>query len=392
MPTVPEPVPEPTAEERRAELLGRTYQIDDERFVMDYDPGGGKGSAHVSIFVYVDFQPFTAQMMTEEPYAEYYKTHQPPDPKDCVWTKGEEQKFTGDLVASVGGAWSRKHTLVCAEPGLEDVSASLDVEVMPIDSADAAHVKVVAQKTPPATPRLPAHRKKGEATAVLDWRDPSEPGKLEGQKAHMQTAQIAPFESGKASLTKELSGQVGAILGGPLAFLYGFVRPEMIKEIVLTGWAYTESNSPREDDELAYQRALAVKFKLKDTVLDLVPIVVTRAGRQNAGPEPHYQRVVVEVLTHDDSFSQNTAAHEFGHLFAGLGDEYADPYRAGGLPGDKPAHYERVREQLGEAAAKDLLVGNTTSIMSGGNVVKPGHYVKFVETMRQMTGMRWKVK
>ncbi|HEY0078530.1 MAG TPA: DUF4157 domain-containing protein [Pyrinomonadaceae bacterium] len=392
LPPVPEPLPDPTPEEKRAELLSRSYQSDEERFAMNYDPGTGQGSAHVSIFVHVDFQPFTPQMMTEEPYAEYYKTHKPPDPKDCVWTKAQEAKFTDDLVASVGGAWSRKHTLFCAEPGLEDVSASLDVEVMPIDSADAAHVKVVAQKTPPATPRYPAHRKKGEATAHLDWRDPTEPGKLEGQKAHMQTAQIAPFEPGKATLTKELEQQVGAILGGPLAWQYGLVRPETIKEIILTGWASTTSNSEMEDAELAYKRAQSVKAALRGTVLDFEPITLARAGRQNAKPEPRYQRVVVEVVAQDDAFSQNVAAHEFGHLFAGLGDEYTDPYRADGLPGDKPAHYERVREQLGELAAKELLVGNNANIMSGGNLVRPGHYITFVEVMGKMTGLRWKVK
>jgi Domain of unknown function (DUF4157) len=394
--TEPAPVPELTPEEKRAQLLSRPYQSEEERFSMDYLPGDGKGSAQVTVFVYVDFLPFTQETRKEEPYAEYYKTHKQPDPKDCDWTQPQTQKFMDDLISSVGSGWSRKHTLACAEKGLEDVTASLDVEVRPIESPDLAHVKVAAQKTPPATPRLPAHRNKGDATGVLDWRDPSEPSTIAGQKVHLGTAQIGPFEPGKSTLTKELTKQVNAIPGGPLAIQLGILQPAEVKEILLTGWACTTNNSEREDATLAFERASSVKRTIDEMLgwatTQHVDVKASYAGRQLAKPEPQYQRVVVEVVSYTDSFSQNTAAHEFGHLFAGLGDEYSDPYRADGLPGDKPAHYDRVKEEMGESAANDLLVGNNASIMSGGNVVKPGHYVAFVEAMRKMTGLRWTVK
>jgi len=226
---------------------------------------------------------------------------------------------------------------------------------------------------------------------MMDWRDPSEQGTIAGQKVHLETAHIGPFEPGSARLTRELKNQVEMVKAISPYFKVWVFTHGGVKEIVLTGWANTSGNTDREDDLLAYQRALSVNSRMEAFLPDPLPITATRAGRQNITPEEKYQRVVVEVVTHEDTIKQNVAAHEFGHVLADLGDEYVNPYKDR-LPGDKPAHYERVKEQLGAAAADELLVGNTASIMSGDDVVKPGHYVKFVEVMRRMTGMRWKVR
>ncbi len=83
------------------------------------------------------------------------------------------------------------------------------------------------------------------------------------------------------------------------------------------------------------------------------------------------------------------AAHEFGHMI-GLGDEYIEskPAIPGTLPkemGDQPTHYDVVKEGIDQAAADELLVQNSDSIMASGNTVKRGHYIAFVAALDAMT-------
>jgi len=152
-------VVEPTPEEKRARLLGQVWSSYEEEnnFSLEYSPQGGTGAVHVGVKVYLEFVPFTPDMVKEDPYAEYYKTHQPPAQKDCEWDDDQRKKFRRDLVKSVKAGWGRKHTLACAEPGLQDITATLDVDVSTTNDPGEAQLKVIAQKTPPSTPRFASH-------------------------------------------------------------------------------------------------------------------------------------------------------------------------------------------------------------------------------------------
>ncbi|HXO76519.1 MAG TPA: hypothetical protein VN824_14800, partial [Puia sp.] len=86
---------------------------------------------------------------------------------------------------------------------------------------------------------------------------------------------------------------------------------------------------------------------------------------------------------------QNVAAHEFGHMI-GLGDEYVDekpdvPGARAKFFGDKPTHYDPVKDLVGQDAADELKIQNTDNIMSRGNTVQRGHYVFFVAALDAMT-------
>ena len=83
------------------------------------------------------------------------------------------------------------------------------------------------------------------------------------------------------------------------------------------------------------------------------------------------------------------AAHEFGHMI-GLGDEYVEtkseiPNTRVKFFGDNPTHFDAVKDLVDEDAAKELLIQDSTNIMSRGNVVKRGHYVMFVAALDFMT-------
>ena len=92
--------------------------------------------------------------------------------------------------------------------------------------------------------------------------------------------------------------------------------------------------------------------------------------------------------------TQNTAAHEAGHMF-GLDDEYveedAGPDGTKKFTGDKPEHFGDVRAELGEEAAQEMLTQDSGSIMSRGSDVKRGHYVPFLKAVETATSKQWTV-
>lgn len=80
----------------------------------------------------------------------------------------------------------------------------------------------------------------------------------------------------------------------------------------------------------------------------------------------------------------------------GLGDEYEDEKpdvnARPKFQGDRPTHYDKVEELMGEEAAKELTVQNSGSMMSSGGEVKRGHYVHFLEAINSITAQSWAVE
>jgi hypothetical protein len=117
------------------------------------------------------------------------------------------------------------------------------------------------------------------------------------------------------------------------------------------------------------------------------------AGEEGATEDAKFRRVNVGVFLSNSpkakTANQNVAAHEFGHMI-GLGDEYVDekPEVPGSkikFFGDDPTHYDGVKNVVDEAAADELLMQNSSGIMSMGNEVKRGHYVMFAAAIDKMT-------
>jgi hypothetical protein len=116
------------------------------------------------------------------------------------------------------------------------------------------------------------------------------------------------------------------------------------------------------------------------------------AGEQDATDEARFQRVDVEVVNlggGGGTVTQNTAAHEAGHMF-GLDDEYEDT-EVHRLTGDKPEHFGDVEAELGTDAANETLAGDSGNIMSVGGQVQRGHYVPFLKGLETVTGKQWTI-
>ena len=122
------------------------------------------------------------------------------------------------------------------------------------------------------------------------------------------------------------------------------------------------------------------------------------AGEKNTTEEEKFRRVDIVIIDLGEGGSrevtQNTAAHEAGHMF-GLDDEYVeeepDENGARKFRGDKPEHFGDVEAQLGTDAAKELVTNDSGSIMSVGSDVKRGHYVPFLNSIESATSKDWTV-
>ena len=120
-------------------------------------------------------------------------------------------------------------------------------------------------------------------------------------------------------------------------------------------------------------------------------------GEEHASEDEAFQRVDITVSNKSShEVEQNTAAHEFGHML-GFDDEYTEenPGKDGGKAkflGDEPDHYQKIKDLMGEDAAKETLMQPSGSIMSEGSDVKRGHYVFFLEAINTMTGKNWTVE
>ena len=162
------------------------------------------------------------------------------------------------------------------------------------------------------------------------------------------------------------------------------------------------------NDKLGMQRAQAVEAQLK---IELArPAARSRAlskGEEHASEDAHFQRVDIQVWNvpkamdpSQPKIQQNTAAHEAGHMF-GLDDEYEeevpDKNVKGKFKGDKPgdgtadSEYEKVKALMGQEAADELRVADSSNIMSQGMEVKRGHYVFFLEALNNATSKKWSV-
>lgn len=386
---------------------GTTFQSIGPRFNVTYVPVGpapAKGTATVTLRVHIDFQNFTRADMRQEPFRSQRLTRS--QLADFTWKPAEKEAFGRDFQQSVQAGWSGKHELVTNEPTFAEHRALVQVQVELVE-AGKAHNTMTAKKIPKGDPGdkpLPRFRSfvNGD-TSTLEQRDVSE---TETTKVRNKPIvdQIAGFAHDSAVVTPEISTEVARVAA-------------RIKKAGLTFGAQTDSAGKKHDlqlfvvgratspgaavhnDKLGQQRADAV---LAELVRELGAAVGAgnsmTAGEQNATDEEKFRRV--DVLVSDmgadgrQDVTQNTAAHEAGHMF-GLDDEYVEEDAAAAgdkkFTGDKPEHFGDVQAELGDDAAQELRNQDSGSMMSTGSEVKRGHYVPFLKAVEGVTGKQWTV-
>ena len=381
----PFPAPDPVLDP----FIQKTYYHEDGKFFLRYYPTGGApsfmrpivGLATATLRLHVEFQNFDV-VKDKEPYKDMQWT--PQQQAEFNWQDAEKATFQSDLQKSIQDGWSDKHILQANNPGFEQVSTRLFVKVRLVTTPDTAHVKIKSIKTPTGAPRLRSEAGMDEAT--MDWRDPTVADKTTQTLKYFNISPFADDSDDPSTLAPQMDEVVKYLVQEGA----GGKRIKM----KITGRSTTPGSEAYNKD-LSRRRGANVQEYIHNNTPDNIMIgsQVEALGETGTTDDPSFRRVDVEIV---QDGTQNTAAHEAGHMF-GLDDEYEDEkWDTGGgkgrFNGDKPDHFEDVKNELGEKAADEMITDSSDSIMAGGDVVEAGHYVPFIQAMEAATGIQWTIQ
>ena len=314
-------------------------------------------------------------------------------------TKTEQSTFQTDFIKSVHDGWSKKHLLTLTEPGFSkyqcDVDVNASVEANAKDAQTVIHVvrpgdkdKRFRSRVSDATPASGSHT---THEAKLDFRDPTVLKDMKLNEADF-LLDVGNFDLDKSDLNADCLAAIEKIKDFIAKIPPGKDPDDPCTFYLLyTGRASAEGSAGY--NKSLGQRRIAEVSKVLDDLPGFCLSMPTSAGKEEATTDPSFRRVSVGVFRKDSikakAAQQNVAAHEFGHMI-GLGDEYVDP--TPDIPGarakffgDKPTHYNVVKDLEGQDAADETKIQDSANIMSKGNEVKRGHYVVFVAALDVMT-------
>ena len=313
-------------------------------------------------------------------------------------TKSEQSTFEADFVKSIHDKWSKQHLLALVEPGFASYMCEVDVTAQV--KADAKDANTVIDVVKPGDNKkrfrsrvTAVDKKEGSETthkAKLDLRDPTtEENKKTDEADFIQ--QVGNFDFDSDVINADCKEDIEKIKSFIQAIPASTNPEECQYTLSYVGRASSEGNAAY-NKKLSEKRIRAVEKEIGP--LDHLCFSFDKtAGEEGATEDAKFRRVNVGVFLSNShkakTASQNVAAHEFGHMI-GLGDEYIDekPEVPGSkikFFGDDPTHYDGVKNVVDETAADELLMQNSSGIMSMGNEVKRGHYVMFAAAIDKMT-------
>jgi outer membrane protein OmpA-like peptidoglycan-associated protein len=333
-----------------------------------------------------------------------------------IWTEEEKRAWAAQAISDVQGVWSERYMFYSTKPGWESlppVNVRVVIQEAPPEGQNKAQWVVTVNKWPDdasmqESMSWPKDRSKNQSTGTLhessadtggvDTPDVSDFTRTTGtRKRYGQVDTDNPvviiFQAGKADVSATDAAALkkfGDTLGA------GDIPPF---PVTLTGHAST-TEKPGEEQALSEERALAVSNAILAGGPPHRQPTATGVGSAGATDEMMWQRTDISVG--DFQSEQRTVAHEFGHII-GLDDEYptgdpvqpADPTKPP-VPtarpvGAAPDHAKLVQDLM--PGQKPVMAHHSDNIMSNGELVRPHHYVTFLEALTLMTGQKsWDVK
>lgn len=364
-----------------------------DRFDSKYQPNNGNpattrpvaGTLEITLKLHIIFRDFDRAIRREAPYNTMRFT--PEQRATFNWTQEQREKFSRDMISSIQGAWSGQHRMTATTPGCEELNAGVDVKVQLVDDPGSAHNTVTALKIPEGAPRYRSFVQGN--TSMLDYRDPSEPEEKTMATPSIRM-RIGPFATNDATLTGAITSQIDTFVTQIDAIPAASDEEFASKFTIGVNGHASLGGSRRHNEQLSEQRANAVgDYIMNRSRRSQLQMRIRGLGVTGATNEDRFQSVGLTLIGQPETFSQNVAAHEAGHML-GLDDEYPDA-DANRMTGERSGDFSTIEAELGIEAANETLVGNTQSMMSQGGRVQRGHYVYFLQALEQMTSIQWTI-
>jgi outer membrane protein OmpA-like peptidoglycan-associated protein len=155
--------------------------------------------------------------------------------------------------------------------------------------------------------------------------------------------------------------------------------------VTVTGRASKDGSADR-NASLSEARARNVSNEIVKGGAQVQPTSDSK-GAEGASEDPAWQRADITVGSFESE--QRTVVHEFGHML-GLDDEYptADPALPTDPAGERPVGAPPTHAPLVQAlmpGQQPVLAHHSENVMSNGEVVRPHHYVVFLEALGTVT-------
>ncbi len=325
--------------------------------------------------------------------------------EDFIWKDDEKTTWRTQAVADIQSVWSERYTFFTKKPyweGLPPVNVRVVIADAPESGDDdkKAQWVVTVNKWPDdagieESMSWPSNRSKNQSTGKLNESSRDAGG--------VDTPDVNHFS--RSTATRKRYGQVDTDNPGPITFAQGkaevsatdaaalqkFGRtlgaPDMPPfPVTVTGRASSEGAADR-NRSLSDERARNVSNEIVKGGPQVQPTSDSK-GADGATTDPLWRRVDITVGTFESD--QRTVVHEFGHML-GLDDEYptADPKLAtdpaGVRPvGGAPTHAALVQSLM--PGQQPVVAHHSENVMSNGELVRPHHYVTFLEALGTMTG------
>jgi outer membrane protein OmpA-like peptidoglycan-associated protein len=327
----------------------------------------------------------------------------------------KKETFRNDFQKNVSATWQDKFLFELNDPDFTPYKANLKLDIQFVADAKDAHT-IMEVKDRPKDYRSNVESKTDKDfpslthTAHLDTGDPSpdELAKKNAGKTFIESTadHVGNFDFDSADLNADCEKGINDVEKhlDALPDILSFDDISTGNEIHYIGRASPEGNA-WYNKILSKKRAESVKERVEKDKPEAKKMAITLTGEgadktDFESDKENYRRVNVIVVPPQEFKNQHkrdqiTAAHEFGHMI-GFGDEYSekgDKKFAKKVEGDRPSHYEDVKAIMGQAAADELSMNQTASIMSEGNDIKKGHYAYFLKAIRDLTGKQgWNIK
>jgi outer membrane protein OmpA-like peptidoglycan-associated protein len=379
------------------ELLSTTYTTEDfhpstGRGLFDavYAPGDGNLTITVGItFNFVDGNPADPTWLaTVGPAKAATYT-----PEQFRWTDDEKTQWKENAISTVTTLWGHRYTFYtqkdCWAGQLPPVNVNIEIIERPASGVNKSHFVTTVNKWP-TEPGLEESVTPPGATAdqsTARFQESADDGITNPDSSHFvrNTGTRARYGQVDTDNPGTINFPVGSstVSDADKAKLQTFGRTLGAPDIppfpvTVTGHSSADGSADR-NQTLSEDRARNVSNEIVSGGPQRQP-TVTGVGATGAAPTPDWRRVDITVGNFEAD--QTTVAHEFGHMF-GLGDEYPTPDGGSRDVGTPVAHSALAQRLI--PGQQPILAHHSEDIMSNGEVVRPHHYVTFMEVLGKMS-------